>query len=373
VHTAEGYAKHTANPSNPSAYGAFDYVYNYTDHLGNIRLSYVLDPSGEGLKVMEENHYYPFGLKHSYNLLKRDIGYFDHLFLDATLDPDQDIRKTRMVGNNGYQYKYNGKEWQDELGLGYYDFGWRNYDPAIGRWMNIDPLAERRQELTTYNYVQNSPMFRFDPDGLTDFTLNKKTGEVKQVGDSNDEPDRILKTNRKGEVKTNRKGEAKVAVKDIEKNILQDGQNFKTDSNVFEVGGKGQPTKEGIEKFALQLSSYVGKEIGGAYYSKDGVKDITHMTIGAYQLNEYGNNKNNGYTAIRKITSNMTEYNRYLKNIRGNFHTHPNESTRFQSSPADRNSRDRALETYPNMFFIIITHPEPGGKYPTTIDYTKHN
>jgi RHS repeat-associated protein len=90
---------------------------------------------------MEENHYYPFGLKHSYNLLKRDIGYFDHLFLDATLDPDQDIRKTRMVSNNGYQYKFQGQELQDELGLNWYSFKWRNYDPAIGRFMSIDPLS----------------------------------------------------------------------------------------------------------------------------------------------------------------------------------------------------------------------------------------
>jgi RHS repeat-associated protein len=97
-----------------------------------------------------------------------------------------------------------------------YDFGARNYDAALGRWMNLDPLADLRYELTPYNYVQNSPLFKIDPDGLTDFTLNKKTGEVAQVGDVNDEPDRILKTNRKGDVKYNKKGEAKVAIDGIE-------------------------------------------------------------------------------------------------------------------------------------------------------------
>jgi len=41
----------------------FNYVYNYTDHLGNVRLSYVNDRL-LGVQVIEENNYYPFGLKH---------------------------------------------------------------------------------------------------------------------------------------------------------------------------------------------------------------------------------------------------------------------------------------------------------------------
>lgn len=50
----------------PDNQGGFDYVYQFKDHLGNIRLSYknVGTPTNPVLDIIEEKNYYPFGLKH---------------------------------------------------------------------------------------------------------------------------------------------------------------------------------------------------------------------------------------------------------------------------------------------------------------------
>src|SRR5690554_2954174 len=64
---AEGYVKATpgaiAIGGKPTNY-FYNYIYNYTDHLGNVRLSYSKDPQTGVLEILDENHYYPFGLKH---------------------------------------------------------------------------------------------------------------------------------------------------------------------------------------------------------------------------------------------------------------------------------------------------------------------
>ncbi|PIF45458.1 RHS repeat-associated protein [Chryseobacterium sp. 52] len=124
----------------PTAEGYFNfetgkYVYNYTDHLGNTRLSYF--KNGSGAEIIEESNYYPFGLKHEgYNV---------------------------MLGNPAYKYKYNGKELQE---TGMYDYGARMYMPDLGRWGVVDPLAEEYRRFSPYNYTVNNPVRFTDPDGM---------------------------------------------------------------------------------------------------------------------------------------------------------------------------------------------------------------
>ena len=146
----------------------FNYVYNYTDHLGNIRMSYSLDKIDNVLKILEENHYYPFGLKHTnYNSDKKK--YVELEIGDPLYEPGEfgkKIKPAPLTDAVLYKYKYNGKEYQDELGLGWYDYQARNYDPAIGRWMNIDPLAEKSRRYSPYTYALDNPVYFIDPDGM---------------------------------------------------------------------------------------------------------------------------------------------------------------------------------------------------------------
>jgi len=168
--TAEGYVEHNS--------GVYKYVYQYKDHLGNIRLSY-----DKNLVIQEENNYYPFGLKH--------FGY----------------NNNSVSSHDALKYKYNGKELQDEnIGgqeLALYDYGARNYDPALARWFNLDPLSEKFEQWSPYNYVLNNPLKLIDPTGMsaedsTDVIKNADGTYTVVGGNANDGDNSIYQLNTDG-------------------------------------------------------------------------------------------------------------------------------------------------------------------------------
>ncbi len=132
----------------PTPEGYYDaknsrYVYQYSDHLGNTRLSYSdINKNNivEANEILSEVDYYPFGLQHTENSI-------------AT-----------TANKAAEKYQYNGKEFQDELNLNVFDYGARNYDAAIGRWFNHDPLSE--VTLDPYSYTYNNPINLIDPTGM---------------------------------------------------------------------------------------------------------------------------------------------------------------------------------------------------------------
>ena len=110
------------------------------DHLGNIRVAYANDGLKDGIRQVNAD--YPFGMNIS-SLSANST---------STLQPNED--------------KYNGKMFQDELGLNWLDYGARFYDGVIGRWHSVDPLAEKYRRWSPYNYCVDNPMRFIDPDGM---------------------------------------------------------------------------------------------------------------------------------------------------------------------------------------------------------------
>ncbi|MCC9017928.1 RHS repeat-associated core domain-containing protein [Flavobacterium lipolyticum] len=87
---------------------------------------------------------------------------------DPKLGDYFDLNETYTGSDNlNNKYKFNGMELQDELGLNIYDYGARNYAPALGRWMNIDPLTETSRRFSPYVYTNNNPVYFIDTNGMS--------------------------------------------------------------------------------------------------------------------------------------------------------------------------------------------------------------
>jgi len=81
------------------------------------------------------------------------------------------------------KYGFNGKELDEDFGLNMYHYGFRMYDPAIGRFPSADPIAEKFAFVSPYNYAENSPIANIDLHGLQKLSIHL-AGNLVINGDS---------------------------------------------------------------------------------------------------------------------------------------------------------------------------------------------
>jgi RHS repeat-associated protein len=117
--------------------------YELTDHLGNVRVV-MSDYKRTAVIVLSATDYYPFGM----------------------------VART-YTSPEEYRYGFNGKEKEDDISSGDYDFGARMYDPRSIRFLSVDPLAHVQPDKTPYHFVSNNPINRIDPTGMLDEWVEK--------------------------------------------------------------------------------------------------------------------------------------------------------------------------------------------------------
>jgi len=148
------------NMSDTGRYAIFEgwKRYEISNHLGNV-LSVITDrkrgaaASGSQIQwfeadVLSAQQYYPFGM----------------LMPGSATDS---LRRQYTLGNNDYRYGFNGKEGDDEVkgDDNQQDYGMRIYDPRVGRFLSVDPIAREYPWYTPYQFAGNKPIRFIDRDG----------------------------------------------------------------------------------------------------------------------------------------------------------------------------------------------------------------
>ncbi len=119
--------------------------YELADHLGNVRVtvSDLLVAHGGAIdaEITTRTDYHPFGMP---------------------------MQGRTYAADDAHRYGYNGKENDNEVkGDGNaVDYGARIFDPRIGRWMSVDPLAKEYETVAPYAFAFNTPISAVDSDGM---------------------------------------------------------------------------------------------------------------------------------------------------------------------------------------------------------------
>ncbi|GHE72294.1 RHS repeat-associated core domain-containing protein [Roseivirga thermotolerans] len=221
---------------------------NHNTYFDDLKVTHTKGP------VLQEDHYYPFG------------GSIAALSSTAPLSKPN-------------RYKLSGNEEQTDFDWNVYDFNARTYDPILGRFIQVDPMADERAWVNPYNYVQNNPLLRVAPAGLVDDYVFDEEGKFLRV-DENDQPDKLVIENSKTkEQKSYEFNDPETDVQAIKYNMEKFGDDFKNVKFIYNISDE-RIDEMMSESGVSHKGSRAGRLLFAAWYSGPGGK----MDFSAYHL-----------------------------------------------------------------------------------------
>jgi RHS repeat-associated protein len=188
--------------------------------------------------ILEETHYYPFGLKM------------------------EGISSKAAGKMQNKEQTFQGQRFDDDLGLNWVQFKWRNHDPQIGRFIEIDPLSEEYVYNSTYAFSENLVTNHVELEGLEAISAGTPQGYLQHAftkiaqaaADLFSFKSSVSKA-REREVTTETK--TSVATVDIKQTTTLGEKKFEVNSNVREWMDKGG---NGVNIFEMKYSNNTTKQ-----------------------------------------------------------------------------------------------------------------